>query len=117
MPCLVIIKKIPLLPRQSLLQNSWLNRAGFLLPAKIRIPPGNRLRLATKLVRVKLIGTEAFSGVTWGIRIDPNEYFRIDKFHYVQSDPVSAVPAPPALLLFGTGLLGLIGLKSRKKAA
>jgi hypothetical protein len=30
--------------------------------------------------------------------------------------PVPA-PAPPALLLFGTGLLGLIGVSKRRKAA
>ena len=30
---------------------------------------------------------------------------------------VSPVPAPPALLLFGTGLLGLIGVSKRRKAA
>jgi hypothetical protein len=30
---------------------------------------------------------------------------------------VSPVPAPPALLLFGTGLLGLIGFSKRRKAA
>jgi len=30
--------------------------------------------------------------------------------------PVSPVPAPPALLLFGTGLIGLIGFSKRRKA-
>ena len=29
---------------------------------------------------------------------------------------VSAVPAPPALLLFGTGIIGLIGFSKRRKA-
>jgi hypothetical protein len=29
---------------------------------------------------------------------------------------ISPVPAPPALLLFGTGLLGLIGFSKRKAA-
>ena len=30
---------------------------------------------------------------------------------------VSPVPAPPALLLFGTGLIGLVGFSKRRKAA
>lgn len=33
-----------------------------------------------------------------------------------QIDIVSAVPIPPAIWLFGSGLLGLLGMKRRKKA-
>ena len=35
----------------------------------------------------------------------------------IQFSPISPVPAPPVLLLFGTGLLGLIGVKWRRRAA
>ncbi|MDH3947719.1 MAG: hypothetical protein OEU74_02050 [Gammaproteobacteria bacterium] len=35
----------------------------------------------------------------------------------ITSLAVTAVPLPPALWLFGTGMLGLIGISSRKKAA
>ena len=35
----------------------------------------------------------------------------------VRLSVVSAVPVPPALWLFGSGLLGLIGIARRKKVA
>jgi hypothetical protein len=56
-----------------------------------------------------------FLSLSWKVAGQDNDFFRIDEFSYVES--VAAVPAPPALLLFGTGLLALIGFKRRKKAA
>ena len=56
-------------------------------------------------------------------RISPNQRTlsdSTDEGHFmVRGDsisPPSPVPAPPALLLFGTGLLGLIGFSKRRKA-
>ena len=49
-----------------------------------------------------------------------NHHVRLSDSHFawaVHDGDVSAVPAPPALLLFGTGLLELIGIKSRRKVA
>jgi hypothetical protein len=40
----------------------------------------------------------------------------IDNIRFGQNPP-AAVPIPPALWLFGSGLLGLIGIARRKKAA
>ena len=58
------------------------------------------------------ISTDQFSGVSWSSL--GSQSFIIDNFSYVKA---SAVPVPPALWLFGTGLLGLIGFSRRSKAA
>lgn len=42
--------------------------------------------------------------------------FQDSNWNYVQWDEVSAVPLPAAAWLFGSGLLGLIGMARRKKA-
>jgi len=40
-----------------------------------------------------------------------------DSHPYVAIENSSAVPVPPALWLFGSGLLGLIGISRRKRSA
>jgi len=65
-----------------------------------------------------MLSTVSFSEVIWGLGTGAdNDAFLIDDFAYVETAPVSAVPVPPALWLFGTGLLGLIGFGRRSKAA
>ena len=65
-----------------------------------------------------MLSTVSFSEVIWGLGTGAdNDAFLIDDFAYVETAPVSAVPVPPALWLFGTGLLGLIGFSRRSKAA
>jgi hypothetical protein len=59
--------------------------------------------------------TDLFREVAWSS--GEVQAFTIDNFSYVGTDPVSPVPAPSALWLFATGLLGLIGFNRRRKAA
>ena len=47
---------------------------------------------------------------------DTNEKINFTLAWAVQSGDVGAVPIPPALWLFGTGLLGLIGMARHNKA-
>jgi len=64
-----------------------------------------------------MLSTVSFSQVVWRLGSGANnDTFLIDNFSYTATDP-SAVPVPPALWLFGTGLLGLIGFGRRSKAA
>lgn len=42
-----------------------------------------------------------------------NGYFRIDNLRYENSNP-NAVPEPTTMLLFGTGLLGLVGYNRKR---
>jgi len=64
-----------------------------------------------------MLSTVSFSQVVWRLGSGANnDTFLIDNFSYTATDP-SAVPVPPALWLFGTGLLGLIGFSRRNKVA
>ena len=63
-----------------------------------------------------LTSLDPFAQVIWSLddTAGGSLAFRIRNFDYVEE--VSAVPAPAALWLFGTGLLGLIGFSRRSKA-
>jgi hypothetical protein len=56
---------------------------------------------------------DLFSTVHWSSV--ESQAFTIEMFFYTGTDS-SPVPAPPALWLFGVGLLGLIGFNRRRKA-
>ncbi|MFA7260666.1 MAG: PEP-CTERM sorting domain-containing protein, partial [Aeromonas bestiarum] len=47
--------------------------------------------------------------------IDPDCHFQLDKISFTVSDNIKPVPEPATMLLMGTGLSGLIGIR-RKKA-
>ena len=66
-----------------------------------------------------MLSAVSFSEITWRVKDaqGDDDLFGIDNFSYVESAPISAVPVPSALWLFGTGLLGLIGFSRRSKAA
>ncbi len=67
-------------------------------------------------------------GITYNVRDSNNDfYFDVSAFSdgvelnssrsaYTSSTVVSAVPVPAAVWLFGSGLLGLIGVARRKRA-
>ena len=58
---------------------------------------------------------DLFSDISWSSNV--SQSFTIDNFSYTgATDPVSPVPVPPALWLFGTGLLALIGFSRGSKA-
>jgi len=68
-------------------------------------------------------GTEFVSGDAWGVDFDNgdvdhgfNEFDEVLSWA-VHEGNIGAIPIPPALYLFGTGLIGLIGIARRKKAA
>jgi hypothetical protein len=65
-----------------------------------------------------ITSTNPFSSFNWKLFGDSpnNDLFFVNEFSYVGTDSVSPVPAPAALWLFGTGLLGLIGFSRRSKA-
>ena len=52
----------------------------------------------------------------WGGTVSGNPRTYSIALHGASLVPVSPVPAPPALLLFGTGIIGLIGFSRRRKA-
>jgi len=60
-------------------------------------------------------------GNAWTFHFDDGDQFRSSKYNdfysawAVQSGDVSAVPVPAAVWLFGSGLIGLIGIAKRKK--
>jgi hypothetical protein len=66
-----------------------------------------------------ILSTVSFTQIVWSLGTGAaNDSFLIDDFSYTgATDPGSPVPAPAALWLFGTGLLGLIGFNRRSKAA
>lgn len=64
----------------------------------------------------------SFSALSFAALLDPNLSWQIDYLtdaigttDVVRLSVVSAVPVPPAVWLFGSGLIGLIGLARRKK--
>jgi hypothetical protein len=57
--------------------------------------------------------SDLFREVVWSSTV--NQIFTSDNLAYIGTDS-SPVPAPAALWLFGTGLLGLIGFNRRRKA-
>lgn len=66
-------------------------------------------------------GTEFDSNFTWAFFFFSGDQGSVDHFSMhgwaVRSGDVGAVPVPAAIWLFGSGLLGLIGLARRRKAA
>ena len=65
-------------------------------------------------------GTELNSGRARYFRFGHGDQFATEKFDgllawAVQSGDVSAVPIPGAVWLFGSGLIGLLGLARRKR--
>jgi len=54
-----------------------------------------------------------------GNELDWDVSYIIDDFgtDFVRLSVVSAVPVPPSVLLFGSGLLGLVGISRRKESA
>jgi hypothetical protein len=65
-------------------------------------------------------GTEFDSNNAWDFRFNGAQ-FNTGKFNFnygwaVRSNDVSEVPVPAAVWLFGSGLIGLVGLARRKKA-
>lgn len=68
-------------------------------------------------------GTENISspGRVWGLNMTKGVYYSSKTFYNahawaVYSGGVSAVPVPAAVWLFGSGLLGLVGIARRKQA-
>jgi hypothetical protein len=73
----------------------------FFLAQNGTLPGGN-------ITSARYGNTEGFA--TWTLNADSS-------FVYMAPDAVSAVPVPAAVWLFGSGLLGLVGISRRKKLA
>jgi hypothetical protein len=73
----------------------------FFLAQNGTLPGGN-------ITTVRYGNTEGFA--TWTLNTDSS-------FAYMAPNAVSAVPVPAAVWLFGSGLLGLVGISRRKKSA
>lgn len=57
-------------------------------------------------------------GGLWAVEVDDSVFGPIPAGgEYILNVSLAPVPVPPALLLFGSGLMGLIGISRRKKAA
>lgn len=53
----------------------------------------------------------------WAKVTDPDVFPFLDDGNFADFTEVSAIPVPAALWLFGSGLLGLVGISRRKKSA
>jgi hypothetical protein len=65
------------------------------------------LTSTTSIARIELISTSP----------PVADDFALDDFHFGAAVPPAAVPLPAAIWVFGSGLLGMIGVARRKKAA
>lgn len=66
-------------------------------------------------IRHLLVGAPPI--VNFGPLSAGNSQFLIDSFDGTLSTSPSAIPLPPAVLLFGTALIGLVGFSKQRKAA
>jgi hypothetical protein len=61
--------------------------------------------------------TKTTFGTIWDFQISPGTVFPYQDWKLTITTSVAPVPVPAAVWLFGSGLLGLVGMARRKKAA
>ena len=68
------------------------------------------------LIQLVIVWEGNFNGADWTVPRTDNESWATEVRTYATFTPAAAVPVPAAVWLFGSGLLGLIGIARRKKA-
>ncbi len=67
------------------------------------------------LIQLVLVWEGNFNGADWTVPRTDNESWATEVRTYATFTPAAVVPVPAAVWLFGSGLLGLIGIARRKE--